>query len=247
MKNARFDFLVENMSEEIYSRFGLYDIIYRYYPAYTPSSCDWVIGILKERGLIYPLGNGFYKKSKKIWCAPLSEPSQRIINKLLQDFPFSTFAATETDFVNQCVGREVVSCLIIEISKKDLFPCYMRLRELTKKDVMLAPSERELSFYLKPGTIIIKPLFSKSPCRKDGGLTIEKLIVDLLSDRTLGFLYGETDQNSLVALAREFNVNLITCMNYAKRRRCKKKAATVLRKAVPMEYDEIIVEDVDDD
>ena len=249
MPQERLDRIVDAMTDEIYSRLALYDIIYRFFPAYTPSSCDWVIGTLKQQGYIRALGNGFYAKGKGQFQMELQPGNKKILTRLLVEFPFSQFACIETNFVNEQLGMEGGdNCFIVEVTKRDLFPCYMKLREWSKRDVLITPTSHELDYYMKPNAIVLKPLFSKSPVRKDGLFCIEKLLVDSVSDKLFDCLYPHVDiAENLLNIIRSNNVNVITTYNYAKRRRCEAEIRSLLRHALPEEVDELIPEANTDD
>ena len=246
MGEERFQNIADSLTDEVYSRLALYDLIFRFYPAYTSSSCDWVIGSLTKRGVLRALGNGYYAKAKATWEFPVPSRRLKIVQKLVAEFPGSSFACIDSGIVNELsgmVGGE--DWFLIETSKRDIFPVYMRCRELSKADVLLTPSEHELNYYLKPGSIIISPLFSKSPCRDNGLFTIEKLIVDLMEERLIGYLYPRVSfDEKLIEIIRQYNVNLITCINYARRRKATKRVVDLLRAALPKECEEVIAEDL---
>lgn len=242
MASDRFDFLGLLLEERPYSRIDLYDLIYRYYPAYTPESCDWVIGTLRERQIIAPIGKGYYVRAKKRWTPFITKKNQAILSKLKESLPNLSLSCIHTQTINELsemAGGD--DCFIIEVSKAQLFPAYLKLRELTKKNILLNPNERELMFYLKPDSIILKPLFSKSPSTLDGSFSIEKLFVDLLCDRLFQALYPGVDfSTELKKIVNEYDFNLGTALNYAARRKCKEQASGILFEALPEAY--IVIE-----
>ena len=237
MSVDKYDFIAHSLTQTAYTREQLYDHIYRFFPAYSANSCNWVIGVLVERNLLHPLGNSCFCKAKEPWSFNLEKSVDRIRQKLIDEFPLSDIAIIDSKLVNELSNMDGgEDFILIEISKRDLFPCYMRIRELTKRDVLLTPTEHELSYYLKPGSIILKPLFSKSPCRADGLFSLEKLLVDLYCNKTFLSLYQGVDfEPSLKMLLDTKNVNLITCINYAKRRKCISGPSGLIKASVPDE------------
>ena len=238
MRDESFETLGSWIEERTYSRPELNDLIYRLYPAYSESSCNWVIGELCSRGIIAPIGNGFFVPAKEDWAFELPQRQEKILEILRKEFPYSSFALTNSAVIDAFMGQEsAMEYLLFQVDKRDVFPCYMRVRELSKQEVLISPTSRELSFYLKPKSIIVTPLFSKSPSQKDGHITIEKLLVDLFAERLFQSLYVyEANKEILREYINKYNVNLITCLNYAKRRRCQKEIKELLVEATPSYY-----------
>ena len=235
---TRFDFLVGEMEDRPYTKDQMNDLIYRYFPSYSPESCNWIIGTLKQRQLIAILARGIYIKSKNYFDYDLPISFSKALRTLIKEFPLSEFACLDSSLLN---GLSDVlhedRFILLEVSKRDLFPCYMRLRELTKAEVMLNPNERELSFYLRDNSIILKPLFSKSPCRKNGKFTIEKLIVDCYSDRSITHLYEDSDfQRGFEKIIAQNNVNISMVLNYAGRRKGKDVVLDMLSRSLPQSH-----------
>ena len=237
MNENKYTFIIDSLTEEVYSRTKLFDLIYRFYPAYSESSCNWIIGSLVACGALSPLGGGFFAKPKKTWSLPLGKADESLLRKLRDAFPVAEIAALPSEVVNSMVemdgGDEF---FLIEISKRDLFPCYMKIRDLTKRDVLITPTAHELSFYMKPDAIILKPLFSKSPIAANGAFTLEKLLVDLFCDKTISILYPGVDFcGSVSNILKEFNVNLTTLLNYAKRRKILDAILPIVKQNVSVE------------
>ena len=238
MPKEPYDVIVEALGEGVYTRLGLYDVIYRYFPSYASTSCDWVIGTLKGKGQLRSLGNGFYAKGKTTWRYEINQNQQKTLDKLMREFPNTQVSFINSQIVNEIVGNSGgMEWSFLAVDKRDLFPFYMRLRELTKKDIMLTPTAHELSYYLRPGAIILVPLFSKSPCEKNGLFSLEKLIVDFYADRVfLNMFPGAEFEEKLMQILRIYNVNIITTINYAKRRRVEDKIRLLFERATPEEY-----------
>ena len=238
MRDDVFEILKSWIEERTYSRPELNDLIYRLYPGYNEASCNWIIGELCARAAIAPIGNGYFVPAKKDWAFSLPDKQEKTLETLRKEFPYSSFSVASSTVIDGLMGQESsMEYLLLQVGKHDLFPCYMRLRELSKQEVLISPTSRELSFYLRPKSIIVTPLFSKSPCQKDGHITIEKLLVDLFAERLFKSLYVyDVNKEILSKTISEYNVNIITCLNYAKRRRCYQEIKELLMEATPSYY-----------
>lgn len=210
------------LTKDLYSRTDLYDLIFRRFPTYSENSCNWIIGILCKKGLLFPIGNGLFQRDKEEWAAELEGLSGKAVRRTIDETANLKVAFLNLNYVNDLCGLENgPDCSILEVDKGNLFPAYMKLRETYRKDVLLTPTEHELNFYMRPGAIILKPLFSKSPVKRDGTICIEKLIVDLVADRIFRWLYPDVDFGEPIRkMADKYFVNYSHLNNYAKRRRC---------------------------
>ena len=235
--DKRFDYISSALTNKVYSRLELFDLIFRRFPTYSANSCNWIIGLLCEEGKLSPLGNGYFTKGKTLWKAEFSDEDKNVIEKIQKALPRTHISCVHSRTLNQLTPTDrCEDFLLIEVDKRDLFACYMELRNIFRREIMLTPTRRELNYYFKPKSIILNPLFSKSPCRNDGGVAIEKLVVDILANRTIGWLYPNRDfESQLVKLLAETNVNLITALNYAKRRGTYDEVYRICSMALPKE------------
>ena len=220
----------ELLTKELYSRTDLYDLIFRCFPTYNENSCNWIIGMLCKKGVLFPVGKGFFQRGKLEWAAKLEGPCGKAVQKTIAEMPNLKASFINLNYVNDMCGFENgPDCSILEVDKGNLFPAYMKLRESYRKDVLLTPTEHELNFYMRPGAIILKPLFSKAPAKRDGTICIEKLIVDLIADRTYRWLYPDVDfDDSIREFASQYFVNYSHLNHYAKRRRCEELITDIL-------------------
>ena len=224
--------LTELLDKESYTRTELYDVIFRVFPTYTENSCNWVIGSLIQSGILYACGKGVFARCREAWNPKFDKQVSALNEAMRKEFPLEAFAVLDSGTLNDLAGMAGgQDFLLIETSKRNLFPTYLWLREKWKNEVMITPTQRELDYYLKPGNIILKPLFSKSPCREDGCFALEKLIVDLFADRTILSLYPQVDfTESVKKIISSKNVNISTCLSYATRRGIHNEIAALLKK-----------------
>lgn len=213
---------MEIMGDGPYSKEEFFDLVFRLHPNFSTNSCQWVLGSLTQEKKIYGLGYGYYKKSVEPF--KLDSPSfleKRVAKKVEEVCRDSSRCAYTTNLLNRLLGEDDgPNATIIEVEKDRAFGLYYELHNSVSKRTMLNPSRHDLEMYFEEGSILVKKLFSKAPCLDDGTLKLEKLIVDLLTDSTIEFLYPTADLAGLAAgLIRKYDLKISSLLGYAKRRK----------------------------
>jgi hypothetical protein len=118
----------------------------------------------------------------------------------------------------------VNSITILEVEKEALEPVFHYLQDLKRPNVFLQPSEKELERYVhdKENALIIKPLITKSPSQtidEIPTITIEKLIVDLYSDKKIFEAFQGSELVHIINnVYKKYTFNITALFYYAKRR-----------------------------
>lgn len=112
---------------------------------------------------------------------------------------------------------------IIEVEKDAAESIFYYIKE-RYKDVFLNPNEEIIQKYIagKTECIIVKNLITESPLQEIYDVqtpTLEKILVDLFSDRVTFAFYQGNEMNYIYENAlRKYNVNITTLFRYAQRR-----------------------------
>ena len=235
MENDRYDELISLMGKGIYSKDEMCDLIYRVFPSYSYNSSLWVLGDLMRIGRISALGFGLYQASQKEeFHLELSDYEQCLFEMSKIEFPNSPSCIFSTAWLDSKLdlhgGPDIT---IIETEKDKVFGLYYLLHGKEKRGVMVEPKEHDLEMYFSPGNVVVKKLFSKSPVREDGSIRIEKLMVDLLSDRLIQYFYRGVDFAEFIqSLVQNYAVNYSTLLTYAKRRCVDNEIKSILKGVV---------------
>ena len=102
------------------------------------------------------------------------------------------------------------------------------LQEETDKNILLRPNSKEWDAYWNQDSIIVLNLVSESPKdrKKPHEITIEKLLVDIIAEKSFGFLISKSEVEGIFRTAAErYKIDTIRLMRYAKRRN---KAAEIM-------------------
>ena len=193
------------------------------------------INKLLDSGVLFRIGQGLYCFSdKRKYDYSFEEPiSYQVLDVLNKSFPNNLeYIVYESTILNEFLNHLLAhSVTIIEVPKNYAEDIFWALQENGFKDVMLNPTSDER--YKYNPSIIIKNMVTKAPIRlKEHKITIEKLVVDIVSDNLLNQFYeGAEKQRMIKEIFDKYAVKYDSVKNYAKRR----KAFDELIKYVPRE------------
>ena len=114
---------------------------------------------------------------------------------------------------------------IMQMEKEALEPVYDFLKEQKSGDIFIQPEEKEIERYIyeSKNPIVLLPLVSKSPVQKVNKVTtttLEKLIVDLYSDKKLFTTFQGSELVHIVNNSyNRYAIDFTKLFHYAKRRR----------------------------
>lgn len=191
------------------------------------------------------LGYGFYVNSPNILHFE-NDAMMHKINSLLDSFPFVpnrvVFSSMSLNFcINQLISG---TTYIVEVEKEYLQSVFELIKENFNGTVLLKPSKENKINYWSPNAIYVTELFKRSPVNKNGTITIEKLIVDLLFDKEIFSLYSGQDIDSAIdILCNKYTINYKTLFSYASRRNRKHQLLDRINKYIPKEILEVVGRD----
>ncbi|MFT4154352.1 MAG: hypothetical protein QM629_11105 [Parafilimonas sp.] len=113
----------------------------------------------------------------------------------------------------------------MQVEKEALEPVYDFLKEQKLGDSFIQPEEKEIERYIYKSekAIVLLPLVSKSPIQKINNIattTLEKLIVDLYSDKKIFAAFQGSELIHIVNNAySRYAIDFTKLFHYAKRRR----------------------------
>ena len=234
--NGQHENVISLLEDRLYTKDELLDLVFRVHPDFSYNSCQWVIGSLLQKGVIYSIGYGFYRLSKnRFVLAPSEKPKAKVVRLTETSFPHSNKAMFHTSLIERLSGKSLDrKATIIEIEKDQAFGMYYEMHDKFSERIMLDPNGKEIAMYFEDNSIIIRKLFSKSPCDSSGIISVEKLMVDLIADPLFNWLFPLDNWDELVAdLVRDYDFKISTVMNYAHRRKCADFIAQLVKNNLP--------------
>jgi|GEM_PF-1434191 len=183
--------------------------------------------MLKERKLAR-IGRGRYIEIKKHYFSyTLQRDVANDVLKVLQSHLHFTakYVIYETSLLNLFLNHLIArSTIIVEVEKDLTHSVFWLLKDNGFSCVLLNPNSDENYFYnsYDGSGIIVKTMVSKAPIdNKNHRITIEKLMVDMVCDKTTNMFYeGAEIPNMLEDIVDSYAIKFDSVRNYAKRRHC---------------------------
>jgi hypothetical protein len=225
------DFITQKLKQtfkgkESLSRRELFDFFLQFQPDLKENTFRWRIYNLKVKKILSPLSREHFTLTSKPVFEPLIGGNERKIFTLIQKgFQKLKLAVWSTSTLNEFMLHQPVRFLtIVETEKDAVESVFYFLKGSNIKNVFLDPKEKEISRYaydLK-NAIVILPLISKTPIQKIKNITtitIEKLLVDIFSDKHLFYTYQGAELAHIYNNAySRYTIDFTKLTSYAARR-----------------------------
>lgn len=226
------EFIIKRLKEEFkgrqcFSRAELYTFYTQFKSDLKETNFRWIIFNLKKNQIITPISRGLFTLVYKPVFEPgIGKTERKIYSKIERQFPDLNLCIWSTKIVSEFMlhipGKHIT---ILQVEKEALEPVYDFLKQQKLGDIFIQPKEIEIERYIyeSENSIILKPLVSKSPVQKLNKVTsttLEKLIVDLYSDKKLFAAFQGNELAHIVNNAyRRYSIDFTKLFYYAKRRR----------------------------
>lgn len=213
--------------KETFSREELYAFYEWFKPDLKETTFRWIIFNLKEQKIIAPISRRLFTLSfKPVFIPELDKSEKRIFSIIEKQFPTLKFCIWSTRIVSEFMLHVPAKYItILQAEKESLEPIYGFLKEKKSGDIFIQPEEKEIERYIYESdkAIVLLPLVSKSPLQnvnKISTTTLEKLIVDLYSDKKIFAAYQGSELAHIVNNAySRYAIDFTKLFHYAKRRR----------------------------
>lgn len=226
------DFITEKLKQafkgrEFLSRQELFDFFLQFEPDLKESTFRWRIYNLKDKNIISPISRQQFTLANKPVFEPLIGERERKISTLIQkQFKELKFAVWSTRTINEFMLHQPARfSTILEVEKDAVEPVFYFLKDSKIKDVFLDPEEKEIDRYISglENAVVVLPLVSKAPIqgiKNAATITIEKLLVDLFSDKQLFNAYQGRELTHIYNNAySRYTIDFTKLFSYATRRR----------------------------
>lgn len=213
---------------ESFTREELFTFFRQFEPDLKETTFRWRIYDLKGKQVMRPLSSQLFTLSHKQVFIPKINPADKAHwMKLQTEFPNLEACIWNTQVVHELMlhipGR---SFTILQVEKAALEPVYQFLsgNSFYSGRVFIQPNKKELARYVfeTRDAIIVEQLISKSPLQQTGvvtTLTLEKLLVDIFSEKEVLAAYQGSEFVHIVNAAFErYSIDFTTLFHYARRR-----------------------------
>ena len=212
---------------KIYNRRQLYAILSAAKTDLSFNSFNWTLNDIVSKGMITKKARDMYLLAddsidKSIYIPIYNEKSNELILNIEKQFPYLDFVCFESVMLNEFLNHLISRNTIFIMVEKDASDFVFRyLQEETDKNILLRPNSKEWDAYWNQDSIIVLNLVSESPMdrKKPHEITIEKLLVDIIAEKSFGFLISKSEVEGIFRTAAErYKIDTIRLMRYAKRR-----------------------------
>ena len=226
------NFIIEQLKKEFnrkdsFSRKELFDLYRQFEPDLKDSTFRWRIYQLKEKKLITPISKDLFILSyKPVFKPGIEDYEKKIYLKLDKQFPGLKQCIWSTKVVNEFMlhlpGKSIT---VLQVEKEGIEPVFEFLRRQNFGTVYIQPEEKEIERYIFEAekSIVLQQLTSRAPLQKFSKvntITLEKMIVDLFSDKNLySFFQGSELVHIINNAYHRYSINFTTLFHYAGRRR----------------------------
>lgn len=225
------DFIIEQLKKEFegkasFSREELFAFYQQFEPDLNDSTFRWRLYKLKEKKIITAISRHLFTLDyRPIFKPEIGDFEKRIFNKIEKQFPDLKYCIWSTKAVSEFMLHIPAKYItILQVERDALEPVFEFLKEQNFGRVYIQPEEKEIDRYIfeKEQSIVLQSLVSRAPTQRVGGvftITIEKLIVDLFSDKNLFLAFQGSELVQIVNSAYErYAINFTTLFHYARRR-----------------------------
>jgi len=211
--------------QDFFTRKELFDF-YNEFESLKETTFRWRIFDLKESKIIRSLANGIFTLgSLPDYHPEITPENKELLSLILTQFNDIKLSIWSTQILNEFLLHLPGNTFtILEVEKDALEAVFHYLQDLKKTDVFLQPTEKELANYVfgKRNAVIVRQLITKSPLQIIDNVptvTLEKLIVDIYSDKKLFEAFQGSELIRIINNAfKKYTINTTTLLNYAKRR-----------------------------
>jgi hypothetical protein len=191
------DLIIEKLKlafqgKESFSRRELFDFFLQFEPNLKENTFRWWIYSLKKRNQISPISRRqFTLVYKPLFQPSIGEDERKVASLIQKQFKEIKLAVWSTRLISEFMLHQPVrSLIIVEVVKDAIEPVFYFLKDNQIKNVFLEPDKKDIEKYISglEKAIAVLPLISKAPIQKMGNtntITIEKLLVDLFSNKQL--------------------------------------------------------------
>lgn len=223
--------LIEEFAHrEFFNRQELLEFYRAFEPELKEGTFGWRIYDLKTRNIIKPIKRGIYVISYKPKYKPnISEELLRVIESIPKSLGEIKYCLWDSDWLNEFAQHQASKrIIIIEVEKDYLESFYYQMRDSTKFEIFLEPSNKEVELYVSESKlpVVIKRLISRSPIavrtsekNKFHIPQLEKILVDLFAQDNIFYLYRGYELVHVFENAiANYTINFTRLLSYAKRR-----------------------------
>lgn len=228
------DTILQN--NKIYTTSDLYDYFKYINPSITYADFRWKLFHMVKNKEITKVGVKSYVVGYVKYDYEYESAMSFQIDELLsKEFENLDTVIWETRILNEWMNLQITNnTIVIEVERIYAEFVFEKLMEhFANATILLNPSKEEFLRYQRNDIIVIRYLVSRSPLRSNSKhIMLEKLAVDLLSDKFFSYLFESSVISSVIGeISKGYILDEVRLLAYAKRKHKYEEAKKCLRNA----------------
>ena len=220
--------VVDKMKQnKSYSRQQIFELLRESRPNTSKSSFDWIIYSMVKDGLLTRIERNTYEitskdtMEKSYYEPTFNDKSLEIISKIQGKYPYIDFTCFESVQLNEFLNHLIARNTFFVMVEKDVLEFIFRFLREEYSDVLLRPSNSDWDSYWKPDCIVVLNQVTESPQneKKERAMSIEKMLVDIIAEKTFENLYSKSELKRIYETAyQRYIIDKTKMLRYARRR-----------------------------
>jgi hypothetical protein len=221
------DSAISKMTDKTtYCRDDLAHILSSAKPDLSDSAFRWTLyNLLRERKLFrvdYDTYTTVKPKEQPLYRPYYSDKAKAVTELLASRFPEMAFVVFESVLLNEFLNHQIAQNTIYVQVERDISSyIFDELREGYAGNVLYKPGSREFDRYWTRDCVIVLDLITQAPLAQDKPyeITIEKLLVDLVAEKSIAATFSPSEIPSVYEEAmKRYRVDRHKLLRYAGRR-----------------------------
>jgi hypothetical protein len=208
-----------------FSRQELFDFFRKIDTNLKETTFRWRIHDLRNKHIISSVSRDLFTlQYKPVFVPNIREKEYKTFSKIQKQFPTLNCCIWSTQIINEFMLHiPAQSITILQVEKEAIGSVYDFLKE-QKQNVFIQPEEKEIERYVfkSESAVVLESLVTKSPVQQHNKvttITLEKLIIDLISDKKLLASFQGAEMIHILNTAyNRYAVHFTTLFHYARRR-----------------------------
>lgn len=210
------ELLLEIKQNKIISKDKVFDILKKFYLSMNRAYSYRVLSMLVKENHLYKLDSNTYTTiEKRIF-------NYELANKKLPKYVgvYGEFVIWDSNILNKWLNHLLNAVItFVEVDRSMMGLVYEELKARGYNHILLNPNLNEFNKYFDSKLIIIRPL-AKTFIEPEHKISIERLIIQIYSDKILLSLYGNGEMNDMLnEIFKTYYVNLDKLYHYARRKK----------------------------
>lgn len=225
VNNMNNNVLEKLAKEKIYTRKEIFFILAEDKDEYTYNSFNWELKGMLDNGILSRIGRNTYKVgtiSKKSYQPRYTYVTERIIEFMENSYADIEYSVFETVMLNEFLNHQIARNTYFLYVEKELSEFVFRdLKKEIQNVVLYNPTKEDLQRYWEKDVVIVLNRISEAPIGKGNryDTPLEKMFVDIISDKALLSLYSKGEYPEMLSNAIEkYVIDFSRLFRYARRR-----------------------------